>query len=117
MSSHNAGSDIGNISNINDIIDDDMWYYLRVEPYPFSKIELNKKFFEDREIIVYETHSGPPLARSGYYSTCHFGKLKGKEVYFYIMDDPGASGYGCCGCINLYYSDSYKIVEENIEKN
>lgn len=30
------------------------------------------------------------------------------------MDDPGCSGYGCCGQIILYYSDSIRIVKENM---
>lgn len=102
------------VVNINDIIDEDAWEYLRVEPYPFSNIELNKNYFEDKEVIVLDKHTGPALARSGDSSTCHFCKIENESVYFYIMDDPGYSGYGCCGVIKLYYSDSIDIVKKNM---
>jgi hypothetical protein len=128
-----SDSDFYTEININDIIDKYSWKYLRVEPYPFSKIELDKSYFKNKNICLFEKCDGPPLSKSGDSSTCHFGKIKKrkkhkydkyydeiideKTVYFYIMDDPGYSGYSCCGDIVLYYSDSINIVKENMKTN
>lgn len=68
-------------TNINDIISEEAWYYLRVKPYPFSNIELTKSYFEDREIRVFERSSGPAISSSGSSSTCHFGKITGDNLF------------------------------------
>lgn len=37
----------------------------------------------------------------------------GARFYFVILDAPGSSGYGCCGCYNVYYSENLtKFLEE-----
>lgn len=102
-------------TNINTIIPDHNWCYLTVKPYPLTNIELNKGFFEDKNVIIFNKYIGPPCSGSGDQSECYFGKIMNENIYFYIMDDPGYSGYDCCGSINLYYSESLKIIKENME--
>jgi hypothetical protein len=37
----------------------------------------------------------------------------GSSFYFVILDAPGSSGYGCCGCYTVYYSENLtKFLEE-----
>lgn len=43
-----------------------------------------------------------------------YGYFKASSVfYFVILDAPGSSGYGCCGCYTIYYSENLtKFLEE-----
>ena len=91
------------------------WEYLSVKPYPLTSLELNKDYFNDKIVEIFDKYIGPACSGSGDSSECYFGKIKDEEIYFYIMDDPGQTGYGCCGSITLYYSDSLKIIQENME--
>ena len=80
-----------------------------------NRDKLRKKQFKDKDLIIFDKYIGPCCSGSGDESECYFGKIKDKEIYFYIMDDPGLSGYDCCGSVTLYYSDSFEIVKENID--
>lgn len=64
---------------------------------------------------VYSTSTGDIAASSGMGSDLVYGKLEidSKECYFVIVDDPGASGYDCCGFYRVYFSFNLdKFLEE-----
>lgn len=91
------------------------WEFLEVKPYPLTTIELDKDYFEDKNVHLFDKYVGPACSGSGYSSECYFGKIENEEIYFYTMDDPGLSGYDCCGSLTLYYAESIEIVKENMD--
>lgn len=90
------------------------WEDLRVEPYPLTKLELTKDYFNNKILQIFKKYTDKSGC-SGDESECFLGKILNEHIYFYIIDDPGATGYDCCGSIELYYSDSLKIIQENME--
>ncbi len=55
---------------------------------------------------IYSSYTTEVCARSGDGSELIYGKMQigSKDCFFVIVDDPGRSGYGCCGYYCLYYS-------------
>lgn len=87
--------------------------YLQVKSYPFSEIALDKNYFRNKNVIIINCYTGS-LSSDNEERTVHYlGKVKNEDIYFYVIDDPKTSGYGCGGSIKLYYSDSIKIIKDN----
>ena len=55
---------------------------------------------------VYESSTETERATSGMGANLTYGMLQinSNPYYFVIVDDPGASGYDCCGFYKVYYS-------------
>ena len=93
--------------------------YLCVEPLPMCGVDVRMSDFIDNNITLFMEYEGLPTSRSGESSKCLIGKISelvlGLEVYFYTIDDPGQSGYDCCGSINLRFCTSKDDFIEHVD--
>ncbi len=74
-----------------------------------------EEFIKEGFMPIYVSGTGDIAASSGCGSDLTYGMLKidNAPCYFVIVDDPGASGYDCCGFYRVYYSFSLdKFLEE-----
>lgn len=80
------------------------WRYVELFPNPGMTKELDEDFFTDKILLV--THKVETYGGEIYY-----GKLRGHNIYIKLDDNPGSSGYDCCGYIRLTYSDDKELIE------
>lgn len=93
-------------------IDDYAMEFMNVRPLPSQKTEISSKIIKNlvnKSTLLFKT-IGPPISSSGDSSEETFGTIAYKnetgeliKIYFLIIDDPGCSGYDCCGGIILDY--------------
>lgn len=79
-----------------------------------------KKYITKGFIPIYTSSTYDIRARSGLGSDLIYGyvKIHDEYCYFVIADDPGGSGYGCCGIYKVYYSFSLsRFLEDHSYSN
>lgn len=84
------------------------WEYVQLFPSPGMTKELDLDFFKDQNLLV--TRKVTYCEGDEYY-----GKLENHNVYIHLIDNPGSSGYDCCGYIRLTYSDDHKLIKNEFE--
>lgn len=98
---------------------EDQKAHLVVRPYVGAIEEKNKEYFltklNEGKLKIIKEYEGKKLSKSGYFSDCYLGLVEDENVYFYLMDDPGMSGYNCCGGIVLNYSENLELIKEQKE--
>lgn len=74
-----------------------------VSALPFSKSDdYELDYFLNNDVEVLKEYLANPISRNGSASDVLVGKIH--NIYFYLIVDPGISGYECCGQINLWYT-------------
>lgn len=79
-----------------------------------DEIEI-EEFIKAGFMPIYASSTGDIAASSGMGAELTYGMLQIDEepCYFVVVDDPGASGYDCCGLYRVYYSFNLeKFLEE-----
>lgn len=89
-----------------------------LDPCDNQSYEIEEKieeYIKKGFMSIYTSSTGAVCARSGMGAELIYGMLQiDKEPYYFvIVDDPGASGYDCCGFYRVYYSRNLsKFLEE-----